>query len=458
MIETGTEPGSADLPQDQQRRVVRKIALRVLPLVFVGYIFSYFDRTNIGFAALTMNDDLGISAYTYGWIAGIFFLGYIAFGIPSTLALNRFSARFWLSALMIAFGVISTATAFVDSVPQLAIMRFLLGAAEAGVFPGILVYITMWFPPRYRGRVMTAFIIAVPFSAMIGGPLAGLILRMNETLGVEGWRWLFFVEGLPAFLIGLLGLRLIPSRPAEARWLSDHERRWLNEQLTPPEQPVTAATGKTRSWTAILDGRVIVLALAQTCSVMAFYGVTLWLPQLLKQISSSTDTIAMLSAIPYAAAIPAMILLGRSSDRTQKRAVHVGLAYGLITVGLLLAIVAGSSAWALVGLSVVAIGNLGGQSSLFSLPGTLFTPAKATAAIAVISSVSNIGGFAGPYAIGALKNASGGYTLPFIVLAVLAAAGATAVWVLGRRWEYESRTEPAGRVRPSNPRGSASTG
>ncbi|MGW4339976.1 MFS transporter [Rhodococcus koreensis] len=436
MSESTATSTTATLSRERENRLMRKVAWRTIPLVFVGYIFSYFDRTNISFAALTMNEDLDISAYTYGWLAGIFFLGYIAFGVPSSLALGRFGARRWLSALMIAFGVISMATAFVNSVPALALLRFLLGVTEAGVFPGIIIYLTLWFPARFRGRVLTAFIIAVPLSAVIGGPLAGVILRMHDQLGMDGWRWLFLVEGLPAVLIGLAGLWLISSAPSDAKWLDRDERDWLVGQLRTEAESHTK-TEHIRTRTLLHDPKVAVLALAQTCSIMAFYAVALWLPQLLKQITTSTGLLGLLAAIPFAAAIPSMILFGRYSDRGNSRSKFVAFAYALISIGLVLAALAGSSAWALVGLSIVAIGNLGGQSSLFALPGKLFAPAAAAASVAIISSVSNIGGFAGPYLTGALKETYGGFSAPFVVLAALTAAAAIVVGTLVRRWERE---------------------
>ncbi|WP_170945713.1 MFS transporter [Rhodococcus sp. 14-2483-1-2] len=413
---------------------MRKIAWRVVPLVFIGYMFSFFDRSNISFAALTMNEDLGMSSYTYGWVAGIFFVGYILLGTPSTLALGRFGARFWLSSLIVTFGVISVATAFSTSVWHLALLRFLLGAAEAGVFPGIIVYLASWFPAQYRGRMLTAFIVAVPVSAMIGGPLASAILNLNGTLGFEGWRWLFAVEGIPAILIGLVGFRYIASTPKDARWLTGEERAWLVDALAEDNKAPGALT-KVSAWKLLTNSRLVVIAVAQTASVMAFYGVSLWLPQLLREITSSVTAIGWLSAVPYAVAIPGMILIGRRSDRTQDRAAHVAFAYALMAVGLLLAVIAGTTVWALIGLSLVAIGTWGGQSSIFALPGKLFGAASAAAGVGLISSISNIGGFGGPYLIGALRDSAGGFTVPFLVLAAITAVSALVVATFVRKWE-----------------------
>ncbi|RYH41513.1 MAG: MFS transporter [Alcaligenaceae bacterium] len=264
MSETKAASTHPALSPQREKQLIRKISWRVVPLVFTGYMFAYFDRSNISFAALTMNEDLGIAAYTYGWIAGIFFVGYIAFGVPSNFGFGRWGARKWLSLLMLSFGLISVATAFVTNVPQLAASRFLLGAAEAGVFPGIIVYVMLWFPAQYRGRLLTAFIIAVPLSAAIGGPLAGLILSMDDSLGLEGWRWLFLVEGIPAALIGILGFKYIASTPHDAAWLKEDERAWLIAETTHDDGSESQAGQGLSPWKILLDGKILTLALVQT--------------------------------------------------------------------------------------------------------------------------------------------------------------------------------------------------
>lgn len=445
-----------------EKQLIRKVSRRVIPLIFIGYMFAYFDRSNISFAALTMNEDLGMTAYTYGWVAGIFFVGYILFGVPSNIILGRWGAKKWLSLLILSFGLISAATAAVTNVPQLVACRFLLGMAEAGVFPGIIVYVMQWYPPRYRGRILTAFIIAIPLSAAIGGPLAGLMLGMDGLLGLDGWRWLFLVEGVPAALIGILGFKLITSTPQDASWLNEHERGWLiNEVSGDRDSAMAGSRDEIRPWRVLLSGKILTLAVVQTFAVMGFYGMSLWLPQLIREFTASSMLTAALAAVPFVVAIPAMILIGRSSDKRGTRAAHVAFSYGLIAAGLVLTVMAGSSAWALIGLTIVAVGNLGGQSSLFAIPRSILTASTAAAAVAMISSVSNIGGVVGPYLVGALKESSGGFAVPLLVLAGLSAVASLVVGIAVRGWaDQGSRSGNAreqelidtGQAQGSNPR------
>ncbi|MGB3699604.1 MAG: MFS transporter [Gordonia sp. (in: high G+C Gram-positive bacteria)] len=422
--------------REREKRLMRKAAWRLIPFVFVAYVASFLDRTNISFAALTMNKDLDISTRTYGWVSGIFFIGYIAFAVPSSLAVVRFGARKWLTALTLAFGAISAATAFVESVPALALLRFLLGVAEAGLFSGIIIYLTGWFPSRYRARILTAFMLAAPLSSVIGGPLAAALLSMHGTAGLDGWRWLFLAEGLPAVLLGVAGLWLITSSPSDAKWLDADEKQWLVGQLRIEAQS-HAETEHVRTWRLFLEPRVATLAIGQLFAYMAFYSVVLWLPQLLKTITTSTGLIGILAAVPFAAAMPAMILLGRRSDRARYRSTIVAISFALTSAGLVLATLAGPSVLALVGLSVVAIGVLAGQSSVFALPGKIFAPAVAAGVVGILSAVGNSGGFLGPTLTGALKESTGGFGTPFLVLAALTAVGAVLVGVLGRKWERQ---------------------
>ena len=420
-------------PEVDESSVIRRMIWRLVPVVFLCYVFAYLDRVNISFAALTMNADLEITATAYGWIAGIFFIGYFLFAVPANVVLAKVGARIWLSSLTVAFGVIGLLCAFVQDQMTLAVLRFLLGAAEAGVFPGIIVFLTLWFPARHRAKVLTAFIIAAPVSAALGGPLAGAILQLHDALGLAGWRWLFLVEGAPTVLLGLAMFGLLASGPRTARWLSAAERRWLVTELETEAQAVEGTAGSMSTWRALVHPRVMVLCVAQTCVVVAFYGFALWLPQLLARLTESTTAIGLLSALPFVLAVPTMILVARSSDRTGERSKHVAACYVLVAVGLLIAAVSGTSWWALVGLSLVAMGNFGAQPSFFALPPIFLTGARVAAAVAIISSVSNLGGFLGPYMIGALKDVTGGFTVPLLVLACLGLVGTVTI-LATTRW------------------------
>lgn len=398
-----------------EKAAIRRITWRIVPIVFLAFFFAFLDRVNIGFAALKMNTEIGISAEAYGWIAGIFFVGYFLFAAPSNIILTRIGARVWLSGLTIAFGTIALGCSFAQSPAMLGVLRFFLGTAEAGVYPGIIAYLTQWFPARHRAKSLTLFIIAAPLSSAIGGPVAGLLLQLDGLFGVSGWRWLFVVEAFPTIVVGVVMAFILSSNPRDARWLSAAEQDWLiachRKEADSKSAPQRSSIGR-----ALANPRVVVLALAQTLEIIAFLGFTFWLPQLLARLTHSTLAVGMLSALPFVLAIPSMVLVGRSSDHTGRHYLHVGFSFAFVGIGLIAAAASGGTPWALIGLCLVAMGNFSGQPSFFALPSGFLTDAAAAAAIGLISSVSNLGGFIGPYLIGALKEATGTYTIPLVIL------------------------------------------
>lgn len=418
-------------------RVVRKVVRRLLPLMVALYIIAYFDRINISFAALTMNEDLGISPYVYGWIAGIFFLGYFVFEVPSNLILERVGARYWISRIILTFSLFALGCAFANGPVMLGILRFLLGVAEAGFFPGMIIYLTYWFPAAYRGRVLAGFIVAIPLASVIGSPLATLIMQMDGLLGVAGWRWLFVVQALPGLVLGLVSLRYLTSKPAEGAWLSRAERDWLEGELA-RERRAVEADGKPKVWQGLVHPRVLALVLVQTCAVTANYGLTLWLPQLIERLTASQLAIGFIAALPFLAGSVGIVMFGRRSDRTGNRCRYVVAADLLIAAGFVLTVLAGPSLWSLVGLCIAAVGLFGGQPAMFTLPSTFLTGGATAAAVALITSVSNLGGFAGPYLVGWVRETTGSFTPALLTLAAIALVGA-AVMAFGVAPKYRVR-------------------
>src|SRR5436190_15617622 len=307
-----------------REKLYRKVSLRLIPFMMLLLFVAMLDRVNIGFAALTMNEDLGLTPYVYGWGAGIFFFGYFLFEVPSNVVLEKVGARRWIARIMVTWGIVSTAMVFIEGPASFLVLRFLLGVAEAGFFPGMILYLTYWFPAAHRANIAGLFIAAVPIANAIGGPISGLLVSMHESLGLKGWQWLFVVEGVPSFLLGFTVLAVLPDGPQNARWLSPKERLVIAEDLERErllEQPQTDDS----LWQALTDRRVIVLSLAYLGIVIGLYGVGLWLPQIIKSMGFSTIEVGYVIAAPYVFAAVAMLLWGRHSDAGGERVWHVSL-------------------------------------------------------------------------------------------------------------------------------------
>ncbi|MBI1732302.1 MAG: MFS transporter [Gammaproteobacteria bacterium] len=403
---------------------LRRVTWRLLPFLLVTYIICWLDRVNVGFAALQMNQDLGFSATVYGFGAGVFFAGYALFEIPSNLILARVGARRWIARIMITWGLISACMMFVFDSRSFYVLRFLLGVAEAGFLPGIIYYLGNWYPGPQRARAVGWFMSAIPLSIVIGGPLAGMLLSMDGLMGLRGWQWLYLVEGAPAFFLGFVVLAVLPDKPSDVRWLSESERDLLSARIRAEQEQARAQHGLGLG-RAMLHPTVWALALIMFTCQSGSYGLTLWMPQILKGLSGLSDLlVGMISALPYVAAAIGMVLIGASSDRSGERFLHIAIPSLVAVIGFV------ASAWitsplpALVALTVAAVGDLGSRGPFWALPGRFLAGSAAAGAIALINTVGSLGGFVGPYAVGLVKDATGNFTGGLMFLALLLLLGA----------------------------------
>jgi MFS transporter, ACS family, tartrate transporter len=409
--------------------VVSKVTWRLIPLLFFLYVVAYVDRINIGFAALQMKSFLGMGDAGYGFAAGIFFAGYVLFQLPSNLIMERVGARRWIAVLMVAWGMISSCMIFARVPWHLYILRFLLGSAEAGFFPGIVFYLKGWFPPTTRARTLALFSAAGPFSAVIAGPLSGSLLHLHRA-GLAGWQWMFLLEGGPAILLGLGVLLYLTNAPREAEWLSLEEKTWLIDALSQGSEEShlhPQVAGVSEVFVSHLIWLLVFVYFGLNC---AGYGITFWLPSLIRNLSGvGTTTIGLLTAIPYAAALIVMVLAGAHSDKSGEHRWHVALPAFLGAIALLPAAYSSSVAGLVTALSIAVVAEFSMTGPFWALC-TLVKPQRAAAAIALINSIGNLGGLAGSYAVGALKSSTHGFRNGMMVLgAALAAAGALALLV-----------------------------
>ena len=385
-------------------QVISKVSRRLLPFIALLYFVNYVDRINLGFAALTMNKDLGLSAYVYGLGAGIFFFGYFIFEVPSNLILERVGARLWIARIMLTWGLISTGMAFVTGDTSFIIMRFLLGVAEAGFFPGMILYLTYWYPAPYRARVIAGFMVAIPVSIVIGAPLSTTILGLDGLLGLKGWQWLFIIEGVPAVILSATVLFFMTDRPAHAKWLTVAERDWLEGTLQEERKAVHAAHGPFNLFRAFTDARVLALSFIYLCLAAAGYGTIYFLPQIIKGLGFSNFQTGFVTSVPYIAGAVGMVAWGWYSDRIHERRWNLAVASVCGAVGLACAGLFNASYWGLLGMCVAAVGLNSTKPCFWPLPSTLMTGTAAAASIAAIDSIGNLGGFVGPYIVGWIKD------------------------------------------------------
>jgi ACS family tartrate transporter-like MFS transporter len=408
-------------------RVFAKCAWRLIPLIMVLYLVSYIDRVNVGFAALTMNKDLGFSPTVFGFGAGVFFLSYCGFHLPATLILHRIGAKWAVFSILASWGAVSAGCAFVQGPISFYVLRFLLGIAEAGFVPGMLLYLTYWFPQNFRARCTANFQTAIPLAFVVGGPLSGFILGMDGAAGLHGWQWLFLLEGLPAIFLAFATLPLLPNNPAHARFLSQEEKIAIAARLH-----VEDASEHRNLWRALRDVRVIALGLAGFGDVLALYGIQFWMPQIVNGMGFSNVATGFLVALPFVMSVPVMIFCGRSSDVRQERVWHIAIPAFAAAAGLMLASV--SSNWTLLaGLFVAAIGLTVVVPLLNNLPGLFLGGAAAAGGIGLYLTITNLSGFAGPIIVGILKEYTGGYGLALAALAIGPLLCAAIVLVLGHR-------------------------
>lgn len=391
------------------KRTIRKLKIRLLPWLFFLFVVAYIDRINIGFAALTMNRELGISSNQFGIAAGIFFFGYFIFEVPSNLILHKIGARIWMARILLTWGIVAMATGLVGNLHQLYAMRFLLGVAEAGYLPGIILYLTYWFPRRERSQALALFIAAIPIASLVGAPMSGAILDRVHWLGVSSWRWLLILEGLPAIVCGLLTYFALPSWPSEATFLSPEEREWLRADLA-REELQKLERHNYSVFEVMVNGRVWYLIAINFGMMIGLYTLLFWTPQLLKSFSGlySNTTVGLLVMLPHLVGLAAMIPVARSSDRWLERRYHAGIPALAAGAALLLLGKFHSLVLAVALLSFLAAGVYSFLSPFWAIPGEFLAGFAAAAGIGLVNSVANLGGFVGPYVVGTMSSWTGG--------------------------------------------------
>ncbi|MDN5542801.1 MAG: MFS transporter, partial [Acinetobacter sp.] len=381
---------------------------RIVPFIMILYLIAYIDRVNIGFAAITMKEDLGFTASILGFGAGIFFLGYFLFEVPSNIILHKVGARIWIARVMVTWGIIAGGMAFVESSTSFYVMRFLLGVAEAGFFPGIILYLSYWFPARNRAGVIALFMAAAPIATAIGSPISAALLEMHGIMGLAGWQWMFLIEAIPAVILGVVVFFYMTDRPEKAAWLKPDEREWLVKTM----QAEDANKGGQQHH-SILRGlanpRVLALALIYFGTSAGLYTLGIWAPQIIKELGVSSMTVGLLNAIPPIISVVAMILWSRHSDKTNERTWHVALACLTAAVGLAIAASTGSMFGLIAALTIVNVGISCSKPPLWSMPTMFLSGAAAATGIATINSIGNLGGFAGPAMIGWVKDQTGSF-------------------------------------------------
>jgi ACS family tartrate transporter-like MFS transporter len=412
--------------------VLRKASLRIIPFLFLLYIVSFMDRTNVSFAALTMNHDIGLTPKMFGLGAGIFFIGMCPFEVPSNLMMVRFGARRWLARIMLVWGCVTLATSLIVGPHSFYTMRFLLGISEAGFFPGVLFYLTFWFPREIRTRIVANFMISLPLAAAVGAPISTFVLEIfNGVLGLPGWRWLFIVEGLPAVVLALVTFLILQDRPAEAKWLLPAERSWL-QGVIDREHREDAAKGQTTAvvWSTLSDWRTLVITFTGVCFVIGFYGAGFWLPQIIKTFKVSTMQVGFLVALPNVLGAAAMLLWARRSRRGA-RISHVVIPQVLSCIAFLAAAYfLHQPVIAMIAICIAMIGLYASMPAYWSLPTTFFSGSAAAVALAFVNAVSNLGGFFGPTIMGWLRQTTGSFQIATGMLGLFILVGAVALLAL----------------------------
>jgi MFS transporter, ACS family, tartrate transporter len=402
---------------DRERATIARVVRRLIPFIFLCYVVAYIDRVNIGFAAQELQRDLGLSDAAFGLGGGLFFLGYCLFEIPSNLILERVGARIWIARIMIMWGFVSMAMMFVVGKWSFYAMRVLLGIAEAGFFPGMVLYLTYWIPAAERAKTGALFMTAAPVAVMVGAPLSEALLALDGRLGLSGWQWLFLVEGLPAVVLGVMALWFLTDQPAQASWLPTDDREWLGRTMA-NERASRAAQHGGAHLRALLSGRVFLICCIYFLNTLVTYGVFLWLPRILREVSGLRGAgLSAITSIPFIVALIGMVLIGRHSDRTGERKGHVAACALTGAVGLALA--AGfqtSTALIVLSFTLSQLGQRSVQGVFWAIPPIFLGGTAAAAGIALINSVGNLGGFVGPTIMGWLRGSSGTYTPGLMVL------------------------------------------
>jgi len=416
---------SADL-REKSDRILSRAAWRLIPFMVVMYVASFLDRVNISFAALQMNQDLGFSPQVYGFASGIFFFGYFLFEVPSNLMLQKVGARLWMCRICVTWGLLSMLTAFVKDPVSFSIVRFLLGAAEAGLYPGMILYMTYWFPASTRARFIALFLAGVPLANVIGAPISGWLLGLSGH-GLAGWQWMLILEGIPSLVCGVATLWLLPDGPAKAKWLSADEKRIIAARLA--AEPPGALHGFKEM---LLDKRIWILMIPDFSIVIALYGLNLWQPQMIKAMGYSNIQTGFIVALPYLLAMGAMVGLGYSSDRRGERAGHVAVGAFAGAIGMAGAVLLTNHNAIFASLCLACCGIYAALAVFWTLPSSLLRGTAAAAGLALLNSFSNLGGFFGPYLMGWARQATGNFTLGMLLLSGMLMLAGVSVIVIGR--------------------------
>ncbi len=437
---------ASQLSPELQRKTILKVSWRLLPLIVICYLLNYIDRTNVSFAALTMNKDLGLTAYMYGWGAGIFFFGYAFFEVPSNVVLQRVGARLWIARIMITWGIISGLMAIAKGPVSFLVLRFLLGVAEAGFFPGMIFYLTQWFPSAVRARAISILYIAVPVSNAIAAILSGIILGMDGILGLKGWQWIFIIEAIPAVVLAFVVLLLMTDRPAVANWLTAEEREWLEDELQAERRHVESA-GRLSMLQALTDWRVLVLSAIYLTGVTASYGVVFFLPQIIKSLGLSNLMTGFVTAVPYTIGTIGLVVWGYSSDRRKERRWHLIISTGLAAVGLFSAGWLSHSYFAILAMCVATIGIYGSRPSFWPMPSLFLTGGAAAVGMALINSIGNLGGYLGPIAVGWIKDSTKSFEMALYFLGACALLSTVITLYATRATDASRALEPKSQKR-----------
>ncbi len=410
---------------DLETRTIARVTRRLVPFLIVCYFVAFLDRVNVGFAALTMNKDLGLTSQAFGIGAGIFFLSYFIFEVPSNLFLERFGARKWIARIMFSWGLLSGCTAFI---PQIAAatglsttwvfyaIRILLGIAEAGFFPGIIFYLTLWFPAAYRGRIIGYFMAAIPLSSVIGSPVSGQLLNLDGWMGLGGWQWLFIIEAVPALVLSVVVFFYLTDRPADAKWLPAEGRTWLARRLDDEHRQRVAAKHFS-VLEALGNTRVLLLAFVYFGAVASNYSLGFFLPQIVRDFGLSFGWTGVVTAIPYAVGTLGMVYWGRHSDRTGERREHTALAALVAGAGIAASTLIDDPTGKMIALSISGFGVFAVLPVFWTLPTSFLSGTAAAGGIAIINSIGNLSGFAGPFVMGKMKDATGSYTVGLLAVA-----------------------------------------
>jgi MFS transporter, ACS family, tartrate transporter len=402
-----------------ERSTMRKVYLRLLPFAVLSYVLAYIDRINVSFAGLTMRGDLGMSAGTFGFAVGMFYWGYFIFEVPSNVILEKVGARIWIARIMITWGILAGLTALVTGSTSFAIVRFLLGVAEAGFFPGIILYFTYWFPSHHHARIVSGFLVGLPVAVAVGAPISTGLLGLDGLFGLRGWQVMYIAEAIPTVVIGVITFFVLTDRPEQAKFLTAEERTWLVTTIA-AERRATEAIRKFTMWQALYNPKVLLLALNYIGIVTASLGMLIFIPQMIKSLGDySNMTVGWLTMIPYTCGGIAMVVWGRISDRMNERRWNLFIGCVFSTAGLVIAGMTMGTWWALVGMSIAAMGFYGSKGPFFAMPPMFLSGAGLAAGIAWINSIGNLGGFFGPWYVGVMKDLTGNYAGGLYGLALL---------------------------------------